>query len=29
MHRLELFKLTGSLTVADLDDIDNLLDGKY
>jgi outer membrane protein len=29
MHRLELFKLTGSLTVADLADIDNLLDGKY
>lgn len=28
MHRLELFKLTGSLVIADLTDIDSLLNGK-
>jgi len=28
MHRLELFKLTGSLVIADLTDIDSLVNGK-
>jgi outer membrane protein len=29
MHRLELFKLTGGLIIADLTDIDSLLNSKY